>query len=74
MVGWPHRLDGPEFVQALGDGKDWKAWRAAVHRFAKSWTRMSTHTGAQLPCLSPSTLLWPLYYSTTDLFFSVLLA
>ena len=57
MVGWPQRLDGPEIVQALGDGKDWEAWHAAVHRFAKSWTRMSIHAGAPLPCLSPS-----LYY------------
>jgi len=57
MVGWPHPLDGPEFAQALGDGKDREAWRAAVHGVAKSRTQLSTHARAQLPCLSPS-----LYY------------
>ena len=36
MVGWPHPLDGPEFAQALGDGKDREAWRAAVHGVAKN--------------------------------------
>ena len=39
MAGWRHRLNGHEFEQALGDGKDRKdrkAWRAAVHGFTKS--------------------------------------
>ena len=34
MVGWHHRLNGHE--QALGDGVDREAWRAAVHGVAKS--------------------------------------
>ena len=38
MVGWPHRLSGHEFEQALGAGDSQEAWRAAVHRVAKSWT------------------------------------
>ena len=39
MAGWHHRLDGPEFEQALavGDGP----WRAAVHGVTKSWTQLS---------------------------------
>ena len=36
MVGWHHRLNGHEFDQALGDGKDREAWHAAVHRVAES--------------------------------------
>ena len=31
MVGWHHQLNGHEFEQAPGDGKDREAWRAAVH-------------------------------------------
>ena len=29
MVGWYHGLNGHEFEQAPGDGKDREAWRAA---------------------------------------------
>ena len=35
MVGWHHRLDGHEFEQTLGDGKDREGWRAAVHGVPK---------------------------------------
>ena len=38
MVGWHHRLDGPEFEQAPGDGEGKGTRRAAVHGVAKSWT------------------------------------
>ena len=38
MVGWHHRLDGYEFEQAPGVGDGQKAWCAAVHGLAKSWT------------------------------------
>ena len=32
MAGWPHRLNGHEFEQTLGDsGGDREAWCAAVH-------------------------------------------
>ena len=31
MVGWHQQLNGHEFEQAPGDGKDREAWRAAVH-------------------------------------------
>ena len=41
MVGWHHRLDGHEFEQAPGDGKDREAWHAAVHGVSKSWTGLS---------------------------------
>ena len=32
------RVNGHEFEQASGDGKDREAWHAAVHGVAKSWT------------------------------------
>ena len=38
MVGWHHWLTGQEVVM------DREAWRAAVHRVAKSWTRLSNWT------------------------------
>ena len=38
MVGWHHRLNGHEFHQALGNGKDREAWHAAVHRVTESDT------------------------------------
>ena len=41
MVGWHHRLCGHEFEQALGVAMDGEAWHAAVHRVAKSRTRLS---------------------------------
>ena len=44
MVGWRHLLNGHEFKQALEVGDDREAWRAAVHGFAKSWTRLSNWT------------------------------
>ena len=40
MVGWHHRFNGHEFEQALGDGEDMEAWRAAVHGVTKSQTRL----------------------------------
>ena len=45
---WHHQLDGHEFVQTLGDGKDKEAWRAAVHGVAKSQTRLSDRTTIHL--------------------------
>ena len=44
MVGWHHRLTGHEFEQALGVGNRQEAQYAAVHRVAKSWTRLSDWT------------------------------
>ena len=41
MVWWHHRLDGHESEQAQELVKDGDARRAAVHRVAKSWTRLS---------------------------------
>ena len=38
VVGWHHQLNGHEFEQALGDGEDREAWRAAVHGVTKRWT------------------------------------
>ena len=42
MVGWHHRFDGHEFASTpgVGDGQG-GAWHAAVHRVAKSRTRLS---------------------------------
>ena len=36
MAGWHHRLDGGEFEQTPGDGRE--AWRAVIHGVAKSRT------------------------------------
>ena len=41
MVGWHHRLDAHEFEYAPGVSDEREAWRAAVHRIVKSWTRLS---------------------------------
>ena len=41
MVGWHHQLNGHEFDQLQEIVKDTEAWRAAVHRVAKSRTRLS---------------------------------
>ena len=43
MVGWHHRLNGHEFDQALGDGKDREAWRAAVHGVTNSQTQLNNN-------------------------------
>ena len=40
MVGCHHRLNGPESEPTLGNGEDWEAWCAAVHRIAKSQTTL----------------------------------
>ena len=40
MTGWHHQLNGHEFEQAPGDGKDRGAWCAAVHGVTKSWTQL----------------------------------
>ena len=39
MVGWHHQLDGHEDAPGFGDGQ--KAWSAAVHGVAKTWTQLS---------------------------------
>ena len=41
MVGWHHQLHGHESEQTLGDGEGQGGLRAAVHRVAKSQTRLS---------------------------------
>ena len=38
MVGWHHQLNGHDFEQALGDGKDREAWRAAIYGVTESDT------------------------------------
>ena len=42
MVGWHHQLNGCEFEQALGVGD--APWRAAIHGFTMSWTRLRDWT------------------------------
>ena len=46
MAGWHHRLNGHEFMQALGVG-DREAWCVAVYGVGKSWTRLSKWTEKQ---------------------------
>ena len=41
MVGWHHQLNEHKFEQTPGDGEGQDAWHAAVHRVAKSQTRLS---------------------------------
>ena len=41
MVGWPHRFNGHEFEQALGDSDGQGGLVAAVRGVAKSRTRLS---------------------------------
>ena len=43
-VGWHHWLDGHEFEQTPGAGDNREAWCVAVHRVAKSLTRLSDWT------------------------------
>ena len=44
MVGWPHRLNGHEFEQTLGDSERRGTWHAAVHGVTKSQTQLSNCT------------------------------
>ena len=45
MVGWHHRLSGPEFEQTQGDREgDREASCAAIHGVSKSWTQLSDST------------------------------
>ena len=44
MVGWHHQLDGHEFEQVWELVMDRKAWHAAVHWVAKSWTQLNDWT------------------------------
>ena len=45
MAGWHHRLDGHEYEWTVMDRE---AWRAANHRVAKRWTRLSGWTELNL--------------------------
>ena len=41
MVGWPHRLNGHEFEQALGVGDGQGRLACCSPWVARSWTRLS---------------------------------
>ena len=41
MAGWHRRLNGPELAQTPEMLRDREAWRAAIHRLAKSRTQLS---------------------------------
>ena len=41
MIGWYHWLNGHEFEQTSGDGKDRDAWHTAVSGVTKSCTQLS---------------------------------
>ena len=45
MVGWYHRLNGPESEQTPGDSKDRDAWCAAVH--GSQWVEQDLATEQQ---------------------------
>ena len=38
IIGWHHQLNGHEFEHIPGLVTDRKAWHAALHGVAKSWT------------------------------------
>ena len=44
MVGWHHRLDGPEFEQAPGVGDGQGSLACCVHGVTKSQTRLGSQT------------------------------
>ena len=41
MVEWHHQTNGHESEQILEDSEDREVWCAAIHRVAKSCTRIS---------------------------------
>ena len=58
MVGWHHRLSGHGFGWTPGVGNGQRAWRAAVHGVAKSWTQLSDWTELKQIYLK-NTFSWP---------------
>ena len=56
MAGWHHWLDGLESERTPGVGDGQEAWHAAIHRVAKSRTRLSNWT--ELNWTELSELCW----------------
>ena len=51
MVGWPHRLDGHEFEQSLGESAGQGSWHAAAPGVAESDTAEGLNSGGcSHPC------------------------
>ena len=51
MVGWHHQLNGHEFEQAPGDGKDGEAWPATVHGLTESDMTKWLNDNSSYSCL-----------------------
>ena len=59
MVGWPHRLDGHEFEQSLGESAGQGSWHAAAPGVAESDTAEGLNSGGcSHPCWLHISSMW----------------
>jgi len=63
MVRWHQRLDGHEFLQALGVGEGQGSLVCCSHGVAKSWTWLSDWTEVSLLAWEMSAIVWCLAHS-----------